>query len=391
MAAAKQRADKHEIKATQRASGEARSLAQTMPRLILEARRIAATVIHGLHGRKRAGPGENFWQYRRFLSGEPARRVDWRRSARDEHLYVREREWEAAHTVWLWPDRSPSMVFRSQLAQESKLDRCLVVAFALAEILVQAADRQPQRARQDGERDRARRRRAAQPAAAVCALRARRNRGGVGFLEPDDAGARHPRAALGNRRPRPRRADRRSGGRNLSLFRSRRVHRARGRGLHHRRPRRDLEGRIRDARRASPRGNPRRDRQARLELHHPSHRPASNRAAARAARASGRASSGRDGQRPPARRRASEEAGMIAGLPLGFAQPLVLLGLLSLPVLWWLLRLIPPQPRRIAFPPTRLLFDIAPREETPQRTPWWLTLLRLTLAALVIIAAAGPL
>ena len=82
---------------------------------------------------------------------------------------------------------------------------------------------------------------------------------------------------------------------------------------------------------------------------------------------------------------------MIAGLPLGFAQPLVLLGLLSLPVLWWLLRLIPPQPRRIDFPPTRLLFDIAPREETPQRTPWWLTLLRLTLAALVIIAAAGPL
>jgi hypothetical protein len=82
---------------------------------------------------------------------------------------------------------------------------------------------------------------------------------------------------------------------------------------------------------------------------------------------------------------------MMAGLPLGFAQPLVLLGLLSLPVLWWLLRLIPPQPRRIAFPPTRLLFDIAPREETPQRTPWWLTLLRLTLAALVIIAAAGPL
>jgi hypothetical protein len=79
------------------------------------------------------------------------------------------------------------------------------------------------------------------------------------------------------------------------------------------------------------------------------------------------------------------------GLPLGFAQPLVLLGLLSLPVLWWLLRLIPPQPKRIDFPPTRLLFDISPKEEQPRRTPWWLTLLRLTLAALVIIAAAGPL
>jgi len=77
-------------------------------------------------------------------------------------------------------------------------------------------------------------------------------------------------------------------------------------------------------------------------------------------------------------------------LPLGFAQPLVLLGLLSLPVLWWLLRLIPPRPRRMEFPPTRLLFDITPKEDTPARTPWWLTLLRLTLTALVIIAAAGP-
>src|SRR5437660_161500 len=81
---------------------------------------------------------------------------------------------------------------------------------------------------------------------------------------------------------------------------------------------------------------------------------------------------------------------MIAGLPLTFAQPLLLLGLLSLPVLWWLLRVMPPRPRRIEFPPTRLLFDIRPREETPSRTPWWLTLLRLAAAALVILAAAGP-
>jgi uncharacterized protein (DUF58 family) len=137
----KRRADKQEIRATLHASGEALTLAESMPRLILEARRIAATVIHGLHGRKRAGPGENFWQYRRFLSGEPARRVDWRRSARDEHLFVREQEWEAAHTVWLWPDRSPSMLFKSQLARESKLDRCLVIAFALAAMLVHAGER----------------------------------------------------------------------------------------------------------------------------------------------------------------------------------------------------------------------------------------------------------
>jgi hypothetical protein len=82
---------------------------------------------------------------------------------------------------------------------------------------------------------------------------------------------------------------------------------------------------------------------------------------------------------------------MIGGIPIGFAQPLVLLGLLSLPVLWWLLRLIPPRPRKLNFPPARLLFDIAPKEETPARTPWWLTALRLGLTALVIIAAAGPL
>ncbi len=82
---------------------------------------------------------------------------------------------------------------------------------------------------------------------------------------------------------------------------------------------------------------------------------------------------------------------MMGSLPLAFAQPLILLGLLSLPVLWWLLRLVPPRPRVVSFPPTRLLFDIAPKEETPSRTPWWLILLRLLLAALVIFAAAGPL
>jgi hypothetical protein len=81
---------------------------------------------------------------------------------------------------------------------------------------------------------------------------------------------------------------------------------------------------------------------------------------------------------------------MIAGLPLSFAEPLLLLGLLSLPLLWWLLRVMPPRPRRIEFPPTRLLFDIAPKEETPSRTPWWLTALRLLAAALLILAAAGP-
>ncbi len=123
------------------AAAKSGKLAARIPRLILEARRVAATVIHGLHGRRRAGPGENFWQYRHFTSGEPAQSIDWRRSARDDHLYVREREWEASHTIWLWADRSPSMEYTSKLSEWSKLDRALVVSFALAEVLVQGGER----------------------------------------------------------------------------------------------------------------------------------------------------------------------------------------------------------------------------------------------------------
>jgi uncharacterized protein (DUF58 family) len=139
--AAKPTQEQLETAAVRRATGAGRTLASSMPRLILEARRIAATIIHGLHGRRRAGSGENFWQYRRFVSGEPAQRVDWRRSGRDDHLYVREQEWEAAHTVWIWADRSPSMSFVSSLANEAKLDRALVIAFALAEVLVEGGER----------------------------------------------------------------------------------------------------------------------------------------------------------------------------------------------------------------------------------------------------------
>ncbi|MGX7742437.1 DUF58 domain-containing protein [Rhodopseudomonas parapalustris] len=130
-----------ETLAVRRADGESRTLAASLPRLMLEARRIANNVTHGLHGRRRAGAGENFWQYRRFVSGEPAQNVDWRRSARDDHLYVRELEWEAAHTVWLWPDRSLSMAFASKGARDSKLERGLIVAFALAELLVAGGER----------------------------------------------------------------------------------------------------------------------------------------------------------------------------------------------------------------------------------------------------------
>jgi uncharacterized protein (DUF58 family) len=139
--AAENKQQSAEITAVRRADGESRTLAASLPRLVLEARRIAANVIHGLHGRRRAGAGESFWQYRRFVSGEPSQRVDWRRSARDDHLYVREQEWEAAHTVWLWPDRSASMAVAAKQARDSKLERGLIVTFALAELLVAGGER----------------------------------------------------------------------------------------------------------------------------------------------------------------------------------------------------------------------------------------------------------
>lgn len=117
------------------------ALAERMPRLILEARRVSTTLAHGLHGRRRAGPGESFWQFRPFVTGEAAARVDWRRSARDDRLYVREREWEAAHNVWLWIDRSASMGYASALAQASKVERALVLGLALADALVEGGER----------------------------------------------------------------------------------------------------------------------------------------------------------------------------------------------------------------------------------------------------------
>ena len=124
-----------------RETGAALSLAARMPRLVLEARRVAASLTHGAHGRRRAGAGETFWQFRPFVTGEAAGRIDWRRSGRDDRLYVREREWESPHAVWLWVDRSASMAYRSDLAQASKIERGFVLAFAVADVLVDAGER----------------------------------------------------------------------------------------------------------------------------------------------------------------------------------------------------------------------------------------------------------
>ncbi len=112
-----------------------------LPDLVLEAVRISNTIAYGLHGRRRAGPGETFWQFRQYETGDAAQAIDWRRSASTDQLFVREREWEAAHTVWLWSDLSASMRFQSRLAAVSKRDRALVLMLATAELLVHAGER----------------------------------------------------------------------------------------------------------------------------------------------------------------------------------------------------------------------------------------------------------
>ncbi|MBI2718844.1 MAG: DUF58 domain-containing protein [Rhizobiales bacterium] len=112
-----------------------------LPPLLVEAERVAATVILGIHGRKRAGPGENFWQYRPYSFGDSVTRVDWHKSARSDRVFIRENEWEAANTLWLWASPAPSMNYSSHLSQVSKRDRANLLALALASLALRAHER----------------------------------------------------------------------------------------------------------------------------------------------------------------------------------------------------------------------------------------------------------
>lgn len=124
-----------------RRRAEAADLAGRLPALQVEARQVANGLIQGVHGRRRPGPGETFWQFRPYQPGDPAQRVDWRQSARGARLFVREREWEAAQAVWLWCDRSPSMAFRSTDLVPRKLERAAVLTLAIGDLLVAGGER----------------------------------------------------------------------------------------------------------------------------------------------------------------------------------------------------------------------------------------------------------
>lgn len=119
----------------------AESLGESLPELLIEAERVAATVAQGIHGRRRVGMGETFWQYRPFEAHDAAASVDWRRSARSDALYVRETEWEAAQSVWLWADGSASMDYASDRRLPRKTDRARLLLLASAALLLRGGER----------------------------------------------------------------------------------------------------------------------------------------------------------------------------------------------------------------------------------------------------------
>jgi uncharacterized protein (DUF58 family) len=118
---------------------EADGLSAGLPPLMVEADHLASSVALGVHGRRRAGMGESFWQFRRYASHDSSAAIDWRQSAKSQHIFVREREWEAAQTVWFWRDASANMAFKSGAV--SKRARADLLLLALASLLVRGGER----------------------------------------------------------------------------------------------------------------------------------------------------------------------------------------------------------------------------------------------------------
>src|SRR6202020_2428251 len=367
-----------------------------LPSLVIAARRVAQTVRHGVHGRRRAGSGETFWQFRPFLSGEPSSRVDWRRSAREERSVVREREWEAAHTVWIWFDRSASMQFASSLAPVSKIDRAALLALAFADLCVRGGERagllgltRPlatqgvierfAEAIATDERLRGPPRTALPPALPAAprsmvlvigdflsepedvarAIRAVSAEGAIGELvmivDPieeiypfsGNTEFLHPAGSLSVLTPRAQNL------REAYLARLA-AHREAIRGICAR----------------SGWG---------MSIHRTDGSPAEILLALRMRLSA--PESGAD----------LRSAQAMFGLPLAFAAPAVLAAFGGRVGLYFLLRVTPPSPRQAIFPPLRLLIGLDPNETTPARMPWPILALRLAIGALIILAMAEPL
>lgn len=120
---------------------DAEALAGRLPPLLVAAEHVASTVIQGVHGRRRVGSGDSFWQFRPYAPGDSISRIDWRQTAKSERAYIRENEWEAAQSVWLWPDRSASMNWRSSRKLPHKAERADLLLLALAAMLIRGGER----------------------------------------------------------------------------------------------------------------------------------------------------------------------------------------------------------------------------------------------------------
>ncbi|SER69328.1 Protein of unknown function DUF58 [Tranquillimonas rosea] len=125
--------------ATLRARAE--DLASPLPPLLADAQHLAQSVLLGAHGRRRAGQGDEFWQYRPAMVGDEARNVDWRRSGRSDAHFVREKEWQAAQSVLIWVDNARSMSFTSGRNVPQKGDRARLLAMAAAILLIHGGER----------------------------------------------------------------------------------------------------------------------------------------------------------------------------------------------------------------------------------------------------------
>lgn len=121
--------------------GSAEALASSLPPLLADAEHLAATVQLGQHGRRRAGMGDEFWQYRPAHAGDDARMIDWRRSARADGHFVREKEWQAAQSVHLWVDDAQSMEFTGDANRVTKADRARLLALAVSVLLIRGGER----------------------------------------------------------------------------------------------------------------------------------------------------------------------------------------------------------------------------------------------------------
>ncbi len=115
--------------------------AARLPPLLAQAEHLAGTVLLGEHGRRRSGLGDDFWQYRPVQPGDSLRMIDWRRSAKSDAQFVRQREWQVAQSVMLWVDAAPSMQFASGKDGVTKGESARVLALAVAILLIRSGER----------------------------------------------------------------------------------------------------------------------------------------------------------------------------------------------------------------------------------------------------------